>query len=134
MAKYTGQEGQLISAREAKLFTTNHQNVKELIEKDGKNYVEAEFFGLETFNKLLKGCGGKPIGFRIYYGLREENHDEDEPIVTSGGKGRPTPRLVIVPVDADGQELSGLTTIGGHKDMPSDGQAMANGPICPRRC
>jgi hypothetical protein len=134
MPKYTGMEGQLISAREAKLFTTNHQKVKEQIVKDGKNYVEAEFFGLETFNRLLKGCNGKPVGFRVYYGLRDENHDGEDPIITTDGKGKPTPRLIIVPVDADGTELSGLTTIGGHKDMPMDGEVLVNGPICPRRC
>lgn len=134
MPKYTGTEGKLISAREAKLLTSNHQGVKEQILKDGKNYVEAEFFGLETFQRLIKGCGGDAVGFRVYYGTREENHDGDTPVVTTGGKGKTTPRLIIVPVDANGTDLSGLVHVGGHKDMPSDGQVMVDGPICPRLC
>jgi hypothetical protein len=135
MPKYTGTEGQLISAREAKLFAKSHQGVREQIVKGGRNYVEAEFFGLETFRKLIEGCNGKPVGFRVYYGLRDEDHDGDEPVVTANGKGKPTQRLIIVPVDADGVDLSGLVTVGGHKDMPTDdGQALVNGPICPRHC
>ena len=134
MPKYDGTEGKLISARDAKLLTSSHQNVREQIVKDGRNYVEAEFFGLETFNRLLKECGGDPVGFRVYYGQREENHDGERPVVTSDGKGKTTPRLIIVPVDANGTDLSGIVHVGGHKDMPAQGQAMVDGPICPRLC
>lgn len=144
MPKYDGTEGQLIPARDAKVLTTRHQNFREQIVKDGRNYVEAEFFGLETFKKLLDQCEGEPVGFRVYYGLRDEDHNGEKPIVSADGKGKATSRLFIVPVDADGTDLSGIVHVGsfkdlpaqggGHKDMPSQGQVMVGGPICPRLC
>lgn len=136
MPQYRGTEGQLISVREAKVFTKRHQGNREDVIRAGKNYVEAEFFGLETFQQLLKECGGKPVGFRVYYGVREEDHEGDEPVVCidGDGKGKSTPRLIIVPVDAHGVDLSGLMSVGGHKDMPEDGKVLVNGPICPRHC
>ncbi|WAC10017.1 hypothetical protein [Dyadobacter pollutisoli] len=136
MPQYRGTEGQLISVREAKVFTKRHQSSREDVIRAGKNYVEAEFFGLETFQQLLKECGGKPVGFRVYYGVREEDHENDEPVVCieGDGKGKSTPRLIIVPVDAQGVDLSGLMSVGGHKDMPADGKVLVNGPICPRSC
>jgi len=143
MPQYKGTEGELISIKEAKKYTCAHIDCKD--PKHDHNPVEAEFFGLKTFKKLLKECGGKPVGFRVYYGLRHEDHSEDpcERSVELGGK--PTPRLIIVPVDASGVELTGLHTARAYKNMnpeaglkdmseEDEGKAMANGPTCPRFC
>jgi hypothetical protein len=55
--------------------------------------------------------------------VRDEDHDGDEPVVCDDGRQRQiTPRLIIVPVDAHGVDLSGLMSVGGHKDMPEDGK------------
>jgi hypothetical protein len=93
---------------------------------------------------LLRECGGKPVGFRVYYGIRHEDHANGEPCECSkeaGGKA--TRRLFIVPVDAHGTELTGINSIrgtkndkhSGLKDMPEeDGNAMGGGPVCPTFC
>ncbi|NIJ53530.1 hypothetical protein [Dyadobacter arcticus] len=134
MPQYRGTEGDLISVKEAKLFTARHQEQREAIEREGaNNYVEAEFFGLETFKQLLDECGGEPVGFRVYYGLRNEIHSDGEPEVDE--KGKPTPRLIIVPVDSHGVDLTGLVSVGGGlKDMAAEAKAMGNGPVCPHIC
>ncbi|QRR01949.1 hypothetical protein [Dyadobacter sandarakinus] len=135
MPQYRGTEGELIPVREARHLTRRYQRRKEEYLRAGDNYVEAEFFGLETFRRLLDECGGEPVGFRVYYSITEEDHEGDEPVFTEDGTGRPTPRLVIVPVDAEGVELTGRMSIGGLKDMPDGGgNVMAKGPICPRHC
>lgn len=142
MLEYTGNEGELISIKDANRYTCAHVDCKDPDHDD--NFVEAEFFGLETFKTLLDECGGKPVGFRVYYGMRHEDHSKENPLECSKEMGgKPTPRLIIVPVDANGKDLTGLNSArgmkldsnAGMKDMPAaEGKAMANGPTCPRFC
>ena len=128
MAKFTGHEGQLISSFEIKSLTEPHHAREKDIAARGENYIKAEFFGIHTFNRLIEQFGEKCVGFRVYYGSRDEDHEGDKPVF---GKGKPTSRLVIIPVGADGKDM---VTGMGMKDMPDGEDGMAGGPICPRSC
>ena len=142
MPKYKGTEGELISIEDANKYTCAHVDCKHPDHED--NFVEAEFFGLKTFNKLLDECGGKPVGFRVYYGIRHEDRSKNTPIECSEEEGgKPTPRLIIVPVDANGKDLTGLNSARGIKIDSNEGsramsavkgKALANGPQCPSFC
>lgn len=145
MPKYKGDEGELISVKDAKSYTCEHVDCKD--PKHGHHFVEAEFFGLKKFNQLMEECGGEPVGFRVYYGISHEDHSGSKPSVCKkGDKGaEPTSRLIIVPVDKDGKELTGLDTVRGNKkatdsgaglkDMPpSPGKVLSRGPLCPSEC
>lgn len=135
MLKYKGSEGKLVPAKEAKKITGLYQNHKDYKDKPGFNYVEAEFFGLEKFQQLMQECSGTPVGFRVYYGFRQEDHSGIEPIEATGDKGKHTPRLVIIPVDSQGVDLTGLTRVGAMKDdSEEDGSALIGGPLCPKNC
>lgn len=128
MAKFTGNEGRLISSLAAKALMEPHQAKEKSIYERGENYIKAEFFGINTFKKLIEPLGDNCVGFRVYYGAQDEDHEGPEPVF---GKGKPTSRLVIVPVDANGRDI---TKGMGHKDMPADDDAMAGGPTCPSHC
>lgn len=143
MPQYRGTEGKLIPVKEVKKYTCEHVDCKD--PNHDHNFIEAEFFGLKTFKKLLKECGGDPVGFRVYYGIRHEDHTSGDPCECSKENGgKPTSRLFIVPVDANGTELTGINSVrgskyispgGGLKDMPEDeGNAMGGGPTCPHHC
>lgn len=128
MAKFTGNEGRLISSIEARDLTRPHHAKEKDIKARGENYIQAEFFGLNTFKKLIEPLGDNCVGFRVYYGAQDEDHEGAEVVF---GKGKHTARLVIVPVGADGNDLTkGI----GHKDMPAGDDAMAGGPTCPKNC
>lgn len=129
--RFTGQEGRLISVLEAQELTQPHQKRERDFTARGENYVKAEFFGLQTFNDLIKLHGENCVGFRVYYGLRDEEEDDDSKTERSK---RPTPRLVLVPVDEDGHDIMRSAQAGGLKDMPVSGGAMTGGPLCPRQC
>ncbi len=129
--RFTGREGRLISASEALELTTPHQKRERDFTARGENYVKAEFFGLHTFNDLIKMHGDSCVGFRVYYGLRDEEEDNDSKAQKSK---KPTARLVLVPVDADGNDIMRSAQAGGLKDMPVQGDAMTGGPLCPRQC
>jgi hypothetical protein len=150
MPQYRGNEGELIPVKQVRVYTCAH--VDHESPGHDHHFIEAEFFGLKKFKQLLKECGGKPVGFRVYYGIRHEDHSKGEPCecsIEEGGKA--TPRLFIVPVDAHGTELTGINSIrgtkkketksgstdksSGLKDMPEDdGNAMGGGPVCPTFC
>jgi len=129
--RFTGREGRLISASEAQELTTPHQKKERYFTDKGENYVKAEFFGIHTFNELIKMHGDNCVGFRVYYGLRDEEEDDDSKKEKSK---KPTPRLVLVPVDEDGKDILRTAQTGGLKDMPVQGGAMTGGPLCPRNC
>ncbi len=129
--RFTGREGRLISASEAQELTIPHQKRERYFTDKGENYVKAEFFGIHTFNELIKLHGDNCVGFRVYYGLRDEEEDDDTK--TKKAK-KPTPRLVLVPVDAEGKDIIRTAQLGGLKDMPTGGEAMTGGPLCPRQC
>ncbi|GGM99610.1 hypothetical protein GCM10010967_36980 [Dyadobacter beijingensis] len=128
--RFTGREGRLISVSEAQELTHPHQKKERDFTARGENYVKAEFFGIHTFNELIKLHGENCVGFRVYYGLRDEEEDDDSKTEKSK---KPTPRLVLVPVDEDGKDIM-RAAAGGLKDMPVQGGAMTGGPLCPRQC
>ncbi len=84
---FTGDEGEIILADDAKKIKDVHQKRKGDIERGSSdNYVEAEFFGLNKFNELIKPYGDKCVGFRVYYGKTYENHVGKKIEVTQEGK------------------------------------------------
>jgi hypothetical protein len=132
MATFTGNEGRLISAAEIKDLTAPHHAKENEITAKGDNYIKAEFFGIHTFNRLIGLHGDNCVGFRVYYGNQIEEHveGEEKPVIGSK-KGKPTSRLVIVPVNKEGKDI---TTGLGLKDMPASEDGMAGGPLCPHKC
>ncbi|WP_025762430.1 hypothetical protein [Dyadobacter tibetensis] len=132
MPKYTGTEGRILPSAQVKKLLENHKSKRGDQEKSGSHYIESEFFGLETFEKLLKNCGGKAVGFKVYYGNQLENRDGKQP--KEDPKGKPTSRVVIIPVDAEGNNLMGGKQAPGMKDADDDGGAMGDGPTCPHYC
>jgi hypothetical protein len=127
---FDGTEGEIILAADANKIKQVHQRNRKTIEKGNTdNYIESEFFGLKTFNKLIAAYKDECVGFRVYYGNTWENHKDGKVEVSEEGKGKKTSRLVIVPVDAYGKDLRPPM---GLKD-PSGG-AVANGPVCPSHC
>ena len=128
MAKFTGNEGRLISSREVAQLTSPHHTLEKEIKARGENFIQAEFFGLNTFKKLIDPIGKDCVGFRVYYGAQHEDHDGKEVVI---GVGKHTSRLIIVPVDSNGKDISrGI----GLKDMPASDVAMVGGPTCPSHC
>ncbi|CAG5070987.1 hypothetical protein DYBT9623_03308 [Dyadobacter sp. CECT 9623] len=134
--KFTGREGQLISAEQALEIINPHLDRERDILGRGDNFVKAEFFGLHTFKDLISLYEESCVGFRVYYGVRdEEDNSIDEKFVASRrNEIKPTPRLVIVPVDARGNDLTKTARLGGMKDMAAEKEAMVGGPVCPRHC
>ncbi|WP_026628496.1 hypothetical protein [Dyadobacter alkalitolerans] len=133
--KFTGKEGQLISAEQALKITEPFQKREQEITLRGENYVKAEFFGIHKFNELMSIHGETCVGFRVYYGItEEEGHVIGEKSALSRGMKRPTARLVLIPVDADGNDLTKTARLGGMKDMPARKEAMTGGPLCPHQC
>ena len=133
--KFTGREGQLISAEKATEFTSPYQRREQEFVGRGQNFVKAEFFGIHTFNELIDLYSDRCVGFRVYYGEAEE-----EEFAKANEKARlkvsklPTSRLIIVPVDAYGNDLTTAAHLGGLKDMPAARDAMRGGPLCPSDC
>jgi hypothetical protein len=127
---FTGNEGEIILADDAKKIKHEHQKKKGDISKGGTdNYVEAEFFGINQFNKLIEPYGKECVGFRVYHGSTWENHKGKHVEVTKEGKGKRTARVVIVPVDQYGNDLRPAI---GPKDPVGSG--LAKGPLCPSTC
>lgn len=135
--RFTGKEGELVSAETAIRLTRQFQaRQKEILER-GDQFVRAEFFGIHTFNELISMHGDRCAGFRVYYGLREE--EEEDASAESSVSGRekirkPTSRLIIVPVDEHGNDLTSSAQSGGLKDMPAMKEVMLGGPLCPSQC
>ncbi|MCF2486809.1 hypothetical protein [Dyadobacter sp. CY347] len=133
--KFTGKEGQLISAEQALRITEPFQRREQEITLRGENYVKAEFFGIHTFNELMSIHGETCVGFRVYYGItEEEGHNAGEKQMLAKGTKRPTARLVLIPVDAHGNDLTKSARLSGMKDMPARKEAMTGGPLCPHQC
>lgn len=130
MYKPTGYEGELITASRAQELTEPYQKRERDLECRKDNLVHAEFFGLHLFKKLIDQYGDRCVGFRVYYGLRTEDHSGSRPVF---GSGRDTSRLVIIPVDSEGDDILTETKLG-LKDMAAPAEAMAGGPICPHVC
>lgn len=117
MAKFTGDEGNLISSSVAAEYTKRFREKKEKEGKKPKSFSEAQFFGNEKLKKLMEkeGC----VGLRIYFGVSKDKEFDDQ--------------VVLVAVDADGKDLT--STRIGLKDMPAgNDDALAGGPVCPHVC
>jgi hypothetical protein len=140
--KYTGHEGRLIPAERASRITTPHQNREKEIMGRGETFVKAEFFGIHTFNELIAAHGKNCVGFRVYYGVGDEEDEHEEAIAAADKTRKQASRLVIVPVDENGKDLisssigfgSSSSSAGGLKDMPAEKEVMVGGPLCPRHC
>jgi hypothetical protein len=133
--KFTGKEGQLISAEKALAITEPYQRREQEIALRGENYVKAEFFGIHTFNELIRSHGDNCVGFRMYYGLTDEDEELfDKTSVLGRAAKKPTSRLVLVPVDAYGNDLIRSAQLGGLKDMSAQKEVMTGGPLCPSHC
>jgi hypothetical protein len=134
--RFTGKEGELVSAETAVRLTRHFQTRQKEILERGDKYVRAEFFGIHTFNELISMHGDKCAGFRVYYGIREEEEDDTErsPVNDREKIRKPTSRLIIVPVDEHGNDLISSAQPGGLKDMPAMKEAMLGGPLCPSQC
>jgi hypothetical protein len=131
--KFTGKEGRLISAKQALEYTEPFQRREREILDRGENFVKAEFFGIHTFNELIRSFGERCVGFRVYYGLDQQESLINDNKARTLSEKIPTSRLIIVPVDENGRDLTSMP-LGGMKDMPAAKDAMSGGPLCPRDC
>ncbi|WP_221390442.1 hypothetical protein [Dyadobacter sp. NIV53] len=134
MSKYVGTEGEFILKNMAEEMIEKHC---QFAEKDQtRQFVKAEFFGLDIFKNLLDECEGKAVGFRIYYGLSDENSSEEGDNIKSKQDQniKPTPRLIIVPVDTHGTELTSITNISTNRSVAAKKFALGKGPLCPNEC
>ncbi|TLU99606.1 hypothetical protein FEN17_20705 [Dyadobacter luticola] len=145
-AKFTGQEGALVSAKDALQLTSPHRKKEKDCRERGENFVRAEFFGIHTFNQLIDQHGDNCVGFRAYYGVVDE--DDMDQIKGKADRKKATPRLILVPVDAQGNDLTHSAQLGalldddqetgkgsgGMKDMPAQKEVMRGGPLCPSDC
>ncbi|TDB67839.1 hypothetical protein [Arundinibacter roseus] len=117
LKKFTGEEGKLISAKEATTIINRFHEKKKKEGSKPKTYTEAQFFGNKQLAKLMQkeGC----VGLRFYFGVSEDTEFSDH--------------IVVVAVNEDGKDLT--STRIGLKDMPEDrGDALTGGPVCPHSC
>lgn len=115
--KFTGEEGTFISSSQASQYISRFHERKKREGSEVGTYVEAQFFGKNQLQKLMKkdDC----VGLRIYFGVSESKELTDQ--------------VVVVAVDANGKDLT--RTRIGLKDMPTgDDDALAGGPCCPHAC
>lgn len=124
--KYTGNEINLLSKSQVKEITEKYQKNENVLKKHGINYVKSEFFGINALKEIVDGCGCDVAGFRAYYGLTDEDYDND-------GRKKPTPNLVLIPVDFMGNDLTFKSALGGMKDDPDENSG-AGGLKCPKNC
>ena len=100
---FTGQENHSISLEDASELTKNYRHT--LMKVFGG--VKGEYFGSDAIQSVLDQTD--VVGIRIYYGLSDE-------VV-------PKPRLVIVGVNADGDDVIGEIMEHGHTCPPKCGVA-----------
>lgn len=130
MSRFTGDEGELVSSSHAQELILPFQKREKKSKSQKKNPVHAEFFGINVFRKLIDECEEGCVGFRVYYGVRSEDHSGIEPVI---GSGKNTSRLVIVPVDSKGNDvLRDKKPI--ERGLVAAKKAMVGGPVCPPQC
>lgn len=127
---FTGNEGTIILSSESKKQKEAHKKINNGNGRsESENFVEAEFFGINQFNKLIAPYGDQCVGFRVYHGVTWENHKGKDVEVAAEGKGKKTARVIIVPVDKYGNDLKPELAL---KDpTPSE---LSKGPLCPTSC
>lgn len=116
--KFTGNEGVFIPNALAKERTSRFHEKKIKQGHKPKTYVEAQFFGRNKIEELLKEFDKECVGLRFYFMVTEDKEFADQ--------------LVAVAVDENGVDLT--ETAIGLKDMPSPGKALVGGPTCPSVC
>lgn len=86
--------------------------------------MRSEFFGINNIKQLLDtpGC----VGIRVYHAKQREDIN---------GNNHLAPRVVLVGVDANGDDLVSEET-DDMKDMPLGvgGSFLGRGPVCPPEC
>jgi hypothetical protein len=80
--KFTGKEDHAITLEEASKLTSNFRN------QAGPDQIHGGFFGREAVLSILEQEGS--VGIRYYYGLDDDG----------------TPRIVLVGVDEDGNDMT----------------------------
>lgn len=124
---YPSDAGTFISLKEADRLIENYDNQEK--KRGKKDFTKAYFFGKEKIRELLDYEGS--VGIRIYYGV-----DID-------GDGKDDIKMVIYPVDKDGQnmpyrrpkpKIAGMSFGGPVDDPVDDGGALDGGLQCPQYC
>lgn len=79
---FKGTEGKVVSKEVADKVTGKYTANKESIQKEGKEYVESYFFGIETLKELISGVPVKSIlGVKIKHGIKEVDGKESATVV-----------------------------------------------------
>jgi len=104
---FKGTEGKVVSKEVADKITGKYTANKETIQKEGKEYVESHFIGIETIKELISGVPVKSIlGARIKHCIQNKD-------------GIDSPNLLIEIVT---------------KDNTSQYRAASDLPNCPTDC
>ena len=131
MSLFNGTEGQFLKPDEAAELTGTYRERKLDVGIKEDEVVRSEFFGIENVRQLIDQPG--VVGLRVHHAKSWEDADGN-PLTT--GDGRLTPRVVLVGVDENGNDLVNNAT-DGLKDMPDDRSFsgfLGRGPICPPEC
>ena len=129
MSLFAGTEGQFLKIAEAQELTGAYRQRKIKIGINEEEVIRSEFFGIDNVRQLLDQPG--VVGLRVLHAKRREDIDGNPQEA-----GRLTPRVILVGVDKDGNELV-AESVGGLKDMPDDGGFtgfLGKGPLCPPQC
>lgn len=126
---YNGNEGQFLKPEEAAELTGTYRQIKKNAGIDDNELIRSEFFGIENIRQLIDQPG--VVGLRVHHAKSWEDADGNP---RTKNDGRLTPRVVLVGVDENGNDLVSDTT--GLKDMPDGGFSgfLGRGPVCPPEC
>lgn len=128
---YYGNEGQFLKPEEAAELTGTYRARKREVGINDEEVVRSEFFGIENIRQLISQPG--VVGLRVHHAKSWEDGDGNP---LTKGDGRLTPRVVLVGVDENGNDLVSNET-NGLKDMPDGGGFsgfLGRGPLCPPHC
>ena len=114
---------------EAAELTGTYRQIKKNAGIDDNELIRSEFFGIENIRQLIDQPG--VVGLRVHHAKSWEDADGNP---RTKNDGRLTPRVVLVGVDENGNDLVSDTT--GLKDMPDGGFSgfLGRGPVCPPEC
>lgn len=131
MNPYSGNEGKFLKPDEAAELTGTYRQRKREVGIEDSEVVRSEFFGIENIRQLIDQPG--VVGIRVHHAKSWEDTDGN-PLTT--GDGRLTPRVVLVGVDKNGNDLVNKSS-EGLKDMPAGdvfSGLLGRGPLCPSQC
>jgi len=129
MSVFTKDAGRFLKSREANAMTGEYRERKVSVGLKPDEYTRSEYFGINQVMALLEqpGC----MGLRVHHAKRWEDADGNP---TEPGKGELKPRVLLTGVDAEGHDMPIREGSAGLKDGDDDGQALGDGPVCPRHC